>query len=206
MYGSAFSSPTIASLAGEEQLLVQTREKLAGVDLDDGSVLWSQKIDAFRGMNILTPTVLQDTVFTSSYGGKAWSFRVDRSGDAFKIEEVWNDKTQAYMSTPVVIDGHAYLHLKNRRFTCFDLSTGERKWTTEPYGKYWSLVANGDRILALDERGELLLIRANPESFDLLDRRKIADDSTWAHLAVCGSEVFVRELNAIAAFRWNAVQ
>ena len=83
MYGSAFSSPTIASLAGKEQLLVQTREKLAGVDLEDGKVLWSQKIAAFRGMNILTPTVLDDTVFTSSYGGKAWSFRVGRDGDAF---------------------------------------------------------------------------------------------------------------------------
>ena len=120
------------------------------------------------------------------------------------MSEAWNENIQAYMSTPVVIGGHAYLHLKNRRFTCLDLRTGERKWTTAPYGKYWSLVANGDRILALDERGELLLIRATPEKFDLVDRRKIADDSTWAHLAVCGSELFVRELDAIAAYRWKA--
>jgi outer membrane protein assembly factor BamB len=203
MYGSAFSSPKIASLAGKEQLLVQTREQLAGLDLDTGAVLWSQKIEAFRGMNILTPTVLDDTVFTSSYGGRAWSFRVGRNGEAFTLDEVWNENTQAYMSTPVVIDGHAYLHLKNQRFTCIDLSTGERKWTTEPFGKYWSLVANGDRILALDEQGELFLIRATPDEFDLLDRRKVSDDSTWAHLAVCGQEVFVRELNAVAAYLWG---
>jgi outer membrane protein assembly factor BamB len=203
MFGSAFSSPTIATLAGQEQLLVQTREKLAGVDLEDGNVLWSRKVAAFRGMNILTPTVFGDSVFTSSYGGKAWLFQVEREGEAFVSKEVWNDNTQAYMSTPVVIDGHAYLHLKNRRFTCFDLRTGERKWTTQPYGKYWSLVANGDRILALDERGELLLIRATPEKFDLLDAREISADSTWAHLAVCGREVFVRELNAMTAYRWG---
>jgi outer membrane protein assembly factor BamB len=203
MYGSAFSSPTIATIAGREQLLVQTRQKLAGVDLESGRVLWSQAITAFRGMNILTPTVFGDAVFTSSYGGKAWLFHVGREGDAFALDEVWNDNTQAYMSTPVIIDDHAYLHLKNRRFTCVDLHTGERKWTTQPFGKYWSLVANGDRILALDQRGELLLIRATPEKFDLLDERKISNDSTWAHLAVCGSDVFVRELNAMTAYQWS---
>jgi hypothetical protein len=110
------------------------------------------------------------------------------------------------MSTPVVIDGHAYLHLRNQRFTCMDLTTGQRKWTTAPYGKYWSLVANGDRILALDQRGDLLLIRANPQQFELLDQRKISSDSTWAHLAVCGNEVFVRELNAMTAYRWKAAE
>jgi outer membrane protein assembly factor BamB len=43
MYGSAFSSPTFATLAGKRQLLVQTRTTLAGVEPEDGSVLWGQK-------------------------------------------------------------------------------------------------------------------------------------------------------------------
>ena len=154
-------------------------------------------------MNILTPAVFGDSIFTSSYGGKAWLFQVGRDGDAFTLDEVWNENKQAYMSTPVFIDNHAYLHLKNQRFTCIDLRTGETKWTTKPYGKYWSLVANGDRILALDQRGDLLLIHATPEKFDLLDERKISNDSTWAHLAVCAPEVFVRELNAMTAYRWG---
>jgi outer membrane protein assembly factor BamB len=206
MYGSAFSSPTISTIAGRKQLLVQTRQKLAGVDVNTGGVLWSQEIPAFRGMNILTPTVFGDSVFTSSYGGKAWLYRVSGEGEEFAIDEQWEENMQAYMSTPIVIDGHAYLHLKNQRFTCVDLQTGDRKWTTKPYGKYWSLVANRDRILALDQRGELLLIRATPEEFDLLDVRKVSDDSTWAHLAVCGQDVYVRELRAIRAFRWSALQ
>ena len=64
-------------------------------------------------------------------------------------------------------------------------------------------MANGDRVLALDERGELLLIRATPAELVLLDRRKIADSPTWAHLAVCGDEVFVRELRATASYKWG---
>ncbi len=57
--------------------------------------------------------------------------------------------------------------------------------------------------MALDERGELLLIRATPEKFDLLDSRKISDEETWGHLAVEGDEVFVRELNGISAYWWR---
>ncbi len=91
----------------------------------------------------------------------------------------------------------------HRRFTCVELATGKQKWTTEPYGQYWSLVAQRDRILALDQRGELLLIHATPDEFDLLDLRKISEQETWGHLAVSGNQVFVRELNGVSAYLWK---
>ena len=106
------------------------------------------------------------------------------------------------MSSPVVIDGHLYLHLRNRRFTCIDLKSGQEKWITKPFGEYWSLIARGDRILALDEKGELLLIRANPEAFELLDRRQVTSESSWAHLANDGEQLFVRDLLGLTAYRW----
>jgi outer membrane protein assembly factor BamB len=204
MWGSAFSSPYPATLAGRRQLLVQTREKLAGIAPETGAVLWSKEIPAFRGMNILTPTVIGDTVFTSAYGGMSHMVSVSESNGSIDQTEAWTNKARGYMSSPVVVDGHLYLHLQNQRFTCIDAATGATRWTTTPFGKYWSMVVNQDRILALDERGELLLIRANPEKFELLDSRKISDDPTWAHLAVCGDEIFIRELNAMTKWRWRA--
>lgn len=203
MNGSAFSSPVIATLAGQRQLLVQGREKLAGIDLTSGEVLWSQIVPSFRGMNILTPTVVDDAIFTSSYGNKSWLYKVAKAKEKFAVEQAWTNKAAGYMSSPVVIDGHAYLHLQNRRFTCINLKTGEQTWTTEPFGQYWSMVAQGDRILALDQTGSLLLIKANPKEFELVDSRKISEAETWAHLAVCGDELFVRELNAFAVYRWQ---
>lgn len=203
MMGSAFSSPVLASLAGQRQLIVQTREKLVGVDPQSGDVLWEQKVPSFRGMNILTPVVFGDGIFTSSYQHKSWLFNISKSEEAFQVKEAWNDKAQGYMSTPVVIDGHAYLHLQNQRFTCINLATGERTWTSKPYGKYCSLAAQKDLILALDQRGELLLFNANSKEFELLDQRKVSDEETWAHLAVCGDEIFIRELNAPSVFVWK---
>ena len=154
-------------------------------------------------MNILTPVVFGDSIFTSSYQNKSWLFNVSRSDGKFKVNEAWSEKAQGYMSTPVVIDGHAYIHLQNERFACINLTTGERTWTSKPYGKYCSLVAQKDLILALDQTGTLLLIKANPKQFELLGEQKVAEEETWAHLAVCGDELFVRELKALSVFRWR---
>ena len=204
MWGSAFSSPIIATLGGERQLIVQTREKLAGLNLADGKVLWEQPIEAFRGMNILTPVAFGDGVFTSAYGGKTHFFKVSQSEGKWSVDQTWTDKVQGYMSTPVVVGGHAYQHAKNERVRCIDLKTGEEKWMTgESHGKYWSFVAHGDRILGLNQRGSLYLLRANPGKFEQLDKRKVSESETWAHLAVAGDQIFIRELNALSAFRWS---
>ncbi len=201
MFGSAFSSPFAVTWNGQTQILVQTRQKLCGVDPASGAILWSQTIPTFRGMNILTPTVHENSVFTSAYGGRSFLFQIERNGGQWQAAQAWENPLQAYMSTPVIKDGHAYLHLRNQRFACIDLETGQTKWRSEPFGKYASLVVQGDRILALDQRGELLLIRATPSKFELIDRARVSDQETWAHLAISGNALFVRELNAIAALR-----
>jgi len=203
MNGSVFSSPTFATLAGKRHLIVQTREKLAGVDPADGKVLWEQPVEAFRGMNILTPVAQADIIFTSAYGGETIGVKGAPSDGKFTVTEAWQHKAQGYMSTPVVVDGVSYNHLKSQRVMAIEVATGRELWTSEKsFGKYWSLVANRDRILALDERGQLFLLHANKQNLDLLDQRKLTSDETWAHLAVAGDELFVRELNALAAYRW----
>jgi outer membrane protein assembly factor BamB len=204
MSAGAFSSPVLATLHGRRQLVVQSRESLAGLDPESGRVLWSHPVPSFRGMNILTPTVVGDRIFTSSYQNRSWLYALERAGDGYTVTEQWNNNAQGYMSSPVVVGGHVYLHLGNQRFTCIDLATGTRVWNSDAFGKYVSLVAQGDRILGLDERGVLLLLRADPAGFQLLDQQKVAAQETWAHLAVVGDELYVRELNALAAFRWQA--
>jgi outer membrane protein assembly factor BamB len=204
MSGSAFSSPIIAELCNVRQLVVQTREKLAGLSITDGKVLWEQPVEAFRGMNILTPLISGNKIFTSTYGGQTLLYEITHKESTFEIATLWSLKAQGYMCSPVVIDGVAYEHLKNQRVMAVDLKTGKELWTTEKgYGKYWSLVANGDRILALDQRGSLHLLKANPEKYEEIDQRKISDKETWAHLAVSGNEIFIRELNALTAWRWS---
>lgn len=205
MWGSAFSSPVMETIAGREQLLVQTRKQICGVDPATGEVLWSHDVPAFRGMNILTPTVYNDGIFTSTYQNKSFYYTVaaDAAGK-LSVRESWTGKPQGYMGSPVVVGDFAYLHLRNQRVSCIDLRTGEEAWrTSERFGEYWSSIVQGDRILALDQNGELLLIQADPTGFKPLSRRRVAEAETWAHVAVADGKVMVRELHALAAWDWK---
>ena len=205
MNGSAFSSPVRGKLGGKDQIVIQSRTHLAGIDPDTGKVLWKEAINSFRGMNILTPTLNGETVFTSAYGGKAHLFKVESSPEGLGAKEVWQENgAEANMSSPVIHDGHAYLHLRNKRVVCVNLSTGKTTWTSpKSYGEYWSMVGNGDKILALDNRGILFLMEANPKEFKILDERKISEQETWGHLAVVGNELFIREQKGLSAWEWK---
>lgn len=205
MMDSAFSSPVLAELAGTRQLVVQAREELAGLDPADGTVLWRQPVKSFRGMNITTPVIFGDLVITSSYGGRTYGWRVSRDAKGYHVEPAWEHKAQGYMATPVVIGNYAYHHLRSQRVMCLDLRTGEEQWTSpRSFGKYWSLVAQGNRVLGLDEQGELFLLDATPSAFTLRDRRRVSETDTWAHLAVAGSQLFVRSLDGLQAWDWRA--
>ena len=58
-------------------------------------------------------------------------------------------------------------------------------------------------VTVKDARGELILFAADPKEFRLIDRRKVSEQETWGHLAVADNDLFVRELRAIAAYRWK---
>jgi outer membrane protein assembly factor BamB len=64
-------------------------------------------------------------------------------------------------------------------------------------------VAHGGRLLALTEAGELYLIAANTQEYEVIDVIEVADSETWAHLAVDGDQVLIRELDGLSAFTWK---
>lgn len=208
MFGSAFSSPVIATLGGKRQLVVQARLALAGLDLESGAELWTTPVKAFRGMNILTPSIIgEDTIFTASYGGGAFLFSVTANGDGnFSVKQRWNNEDlEGYMGSPVIRGEHVYLHGRDKKLHCISLETGEATWSSdEEFGEYWSMINQGDRVLALDQKGELILFNASPEKFEILDRRVISKkDPTWAHLGIDGNKLLIRSLKGISIYQWQ---
>lgn len=201
MFGSAFSSPVLTELHGRSQLIVLTRTHMNGVDPETGNVLWNRPIKSFRGMNILTPIVHGNSVFTAPYGGRSQLLDI---GQDHSVTARWDNRIQGYMTTPVIIDGHAYYFTRSNRFTCVRLADGDIMWTSPPTGDaYWSLVAQGDRILAASEDGLLRLIQATPEALVVVDELPVAESQTWAHVAVAGSQVVIREQRGLVVCEWR---
>ena len=212
----ALSSPVLATLGGMRQLVVQTRTRLCGVDPADGRVLWTEKIKAQRNSNVLTPTVLppaegdeagRDRVFTASRGGGSRCFAVAKNDSGkWSSEEVWADRTQAYMATPVTDGETLFLHTTNDRLTALDAATGEVLWVSPPAGDYQTFILGGDAegapvLLALNSAGELTALKPDRDARTVLSRRKVAEDS-WAHLGAFDGGLLVRDLNALKVYRY----
>ncbi|WP_020475387.1 PQQ-binding-like beta-propeller repeat protein [Zavarzinella formosa] len=203
--GGATSSVLVTNVAGRKMVVALNRKTLALLDPETGKILWKQATPAYRNTTTLTPVILgESALFISMIAGRSMRFDVSIDGDKVAAKRTWDVSQVSYMSTPVRVGDYLYAHLETRRFACLDLKTGRAKWTSDQsFGEYWSMVVRGDRILALDQKGTLYLVRATPEKFDLIDQRKISDADTWAHLAVCGDEVFVRDLKGIVVYHWN---
>jgi outer membrane protein assembly factor BamB len=213
----AFSTPILATIAGVPQLLAQTRQEMASVDPATGAVAWRVTVPTMLGMNILTPATCGESVFTSNYSGSFLVAATTRPAtmpagaatqpvDVRRGEFVWRSHLAGYMCSPVVIDGHAYVHLRSRRLACMDLADGKARWTSPPLSEFVTLVAQGRKILTLDQEGRLRLIRATSEKYEQLATARVSDDPeffSWAHLAVAGEQIFVRDLKGLTALRWK---
>lgn len=214
MSGGSFSSPTFAKVGDREQILVQSRLKLAGIDPSTGQVLWDTDVPNFRGMNILTPIEFEDSVFTSSYNNQSYLYQVPASAGgkatSSTVSLSWSNPAKGYMSTPTVIGQHAYLLLQNGRLACLRLNDGERLWTSpKKFGDYASYVTQGDRFLMLADDGVLRLVRANPEDCDVISELQLPEiKDSWAHLGMgIGAngqlQVYVRSISGLHVFDWQ---
>ena len=152
-------------------------------------------------MNILTPLVMGNRVFTAALSGRSQCFEIGRDDGQWTVNEVWNQKVQGYMSSPVSDERTIFLHSNNERLTALDARSGDILWTGRPMGKYQSLVSNDDVILTLSSRGELLAIETNRDRLNIIDRAKVADDS-WAYLGVFEGGLLVRDLNSLKVYRY----
>lgn len=217
----AFSSPVLATIDGTAQLLVQTREELAALSPDDGRILWRTKVPALFGMNITTPAVSGKTVFTSATNGslliaatqmsaaetRPATAPATQAADLQPGAVVWRSTLVGYMSSPIVRDGHAYLHLRNQRLACINLATGQRTWITQPAEEYWSMAAQDNRILSLSNTGTLRLLEVSPTAPKMVGEVPLIKDEennqTWAHVAVVDNEIIIRDLKGVTVYTWK---
>jgi outer membrane protein assembly factor BamB len=167
--GASYASPVVATVAGSRAAIFFTRQGVVLLDPRDGAVRyqkrWRARIEA--SVNAATPVVVKDLVFFSaSYDTGALLLRVSKKG----VEEVWSgeESLSCHYNTPVHHDGYLY-GIDGRQETgaslrCVELKTGKVQWTKEGFGCASILLAEG-RLIAMTERGDLVLLEATPREY-----------------------------------------
>ncbi len=203
--GGATSSMITTQINGQMVLIALYRKLFAGIAPDSGKILWKQEIPAYRGTTTITPVLLEkNRIFISMYSGRSMVFEITQENQKWKCQRQWDNNRLCYMSTPVLIKDHLFAHLQTNRLACLSAKDGKLRWLSDQtFGQYLSFVANQDQLIALDQKGILYLIRANPEKWELLDKKIVSDQETWSHLAVRGNELYIRDLKSLTKWKWE---
>ena len=203
----SMASPALATLAGQEQVLLVNENWASGHAVGDGRVLWEVE---WPGMSNADASVSQavpvppDRVFLSKgYGGGAALHRLEPRGDGtFGTTELWHESRslRTKLTNVAIRDGYVY-GLSEGILECVSLETGERAWKGGRYGHGQILMVD-DLLLVLTEDGDLVLVEATPErSNSVLGRIEALRGHTWNNFALSGDIALVRNGQQAAAWR-----
>jgi outer membrane protein assembly factor BamB len=197
----AYVSPFVATLAGRRQIVTWTGERVVGLSIDDGALLWSHRWTNDNQINVAQPIVVgPNRLFASTgYGKGAILIDISPTGDRFTTTSVWeNTRMKNKLSSSVLLDGYLY-GLDEGILACIEAATGRQAWKGGRYG-HGQLLLAGDRLVITSETGELALVHATPTAFEELARVPAIDGRTWNVPAIEDGILLVRNAQEMAAF------
>jgi outer membrane protein assembly factor BamB len=175
---ASYSSPVLATIRGRRWCFVFARGGLIGFEPASGKVAFRfpWRAEELESVNAANPVVVDDKVFISeTYGPGSALLKVRPSG----YEVVWTDASkrardksmQCHWATPICHDGYLYgcsgRHPHNAELRCVELVSGKVMWS-QPRLTRTSLLMVDGHFVCLTEEGQLLLLKFNPQKFDLV--------------------------------------
>ncbi|HUF61556.1 MAG TPA: PQQ-binding-like beta-propeller repeat protein [Verrucomicrobiales bacterium] len=179
--GAGYASPIPFRSRGKPAVLVFKGKSMVAVDLDAGEELWDVPWETSYDVNASSPSVLDGgnkVLISSGYGGgRAALFDVSGA----RPKQLWrNDSIKTKMSSCVVVNGFVYAVSGDNdgNLSCTRLSDGKTQWERKGYG-FGTLMAAGDKLLVLSEKGTLSVVRADPKEFQEISQAQVLGKRCW---------------------------
>jgi outer membrane protein assembly factor BamB len=198
----SYSSPQIVRIAGVDQVLMLTDQGLDSIEPKSGRLFWSHAWPIEGMYRVVQPNTAGDQVLMGtgmSRGTRLLDVRLDES--KWKVSEIWTSiRLKPYYNDFVVHEGHLY-GFDGNIFACVELEGGERAWKGGRYGSGQVLLLEDQGLLlVLSERGELVLVEADPSGHKELSKFKAIEGKTWNHPVISRGRVYVRNGQEAACF------
>ncbi|MDZ4287965.1 MAG: PQQ-binding-like beta-propeller repeat protein [Prosthecobacter sp.] len=192
------ATPVVADIQGVHQAIFFTQTGLVAVTPADGKVLWRAPFP-YKVSTAASPVVFGDIVYCSAgYGVGGGAFKISKSGSGLSAEPLWRKENGAinHWSTPVVKDGYLYGMFSFKEYgkgplACVDIKTGEEKWAEPGFGP-GQVILSGDKVIAISDKGEVVVVEANPNKYVELKREDVLDGKVWSYPVLAYDRLFAR--------------
>lgn len=199
----AEAAPILIEVGEQPQVVVMGGQTVNGLDPDTGRLLWSHPHDPGGDMNNSTPIWGDGVLFVSSaYDAGSRALRLEREGDATRVQELWFTNRLRLMFTNGLRLGD-YIYGSDGAFgpallTAIHVESGEIAWQERGFGRSNLVYADGKAIL-LDEGGDLALVRLSPEGLTVISRAPLFETTAWSAPTVVGTMLYARDREKIVA-------
>jgi outer membrane protein assembly factor BamB len=192
---ASYSSPILFN----DNVIFMTAKGLVALSPKDGAVHWKYPFVDLLLETSCTPMVIDGKILASSITAGGALVDPEKVADG-KPAKVWTNSLNCYFSTPIAV-GKDSLYMvtgsllqKAAVLRSVDPKTGKELWSRNGVGKYHAtlLRTGDDKLLMVEEKGDLVLFDPNPKKYEELSRSKICSN-TWAHPALSNGRLYIRD-------------
>jgi outer membrane protein assembly factor BamB len=137
---------------------------------------------------------------------------VTNAGGKWEAKEIYrlrgNKPVANHWSTPVLFGGNLYGMFSFKAYAsgpvkCVEIATGNVKWEQPGFGAGQAILA-GDRVMALSDAGEIVIIDPKPDAYKEVARAKLVEGKCWSTPVFSNGRLYVRSTKEAACFDLGA--
>jgi len=205
-----YVSPILREYAGRKMLINVSLGHVYAIDVSNGIILWKIAHQRHGGGDLIkcvTPLFHNGEVYvTGGYNTGGMLIRI--ADDGLSADVVWTDDVlDVHHGGVVLINGYIYgsnwLNNSNGNWCCIEWETGKKMWE-EHWKCKGSIIAAGGMLYIYEEkRGNVGLLKATPEKFDLISSFRVTEGRPgpyWAHPVIHNGILYIRHTNALMAY------
>jgi outer membrane protein assembly factor BamB len=203
------SSPVLFAAKGKPGTLpdavFMTTLRVIGLNPLDGSVSWEYALPFQPSGTSPTPVISGDTLITSTMTNGSTAIRIT-GGEKTTAEKLWQAKTvSGYFSSGTAVGKDRLFLVTNQLkpvpradLVCLDSAKGSVLWRKEGVGYFhFGMIRTGnDKLLLLDDAGNLKLLDATAKEYRELCSAKICD-GTLVTPALADGRLYARDSEQI---------
>ncbi len=196
---AAYAPPIVATIAGVKQSVCFLADGVLGLDTRTGKLLWRVLLKTALARHVITPVVVDDTVYVASHQIGLIAVKISRTADGLEATKQWASKEAAFnFASPVAVGQHLYGVGPSKNLVCADAKTGQLAWskeaffTTDGSKAFASFLVMDKNILVLTDSGQLVLLAAAPGAYQEISRLQVCGVN-WCNPAYADGKLYLRD-------------
>ena len=179
---AGYATPVMATLGGQERLIMFKGRELAVLNPQDGKVIASYATTTTDFCNCATPAIGTDGTIFISHTGNDGSTGLRFDGTS--LTAAWNVRDLGLLYNSGVPWGkHALMIFNDSKrgvndLRCLDLTTGKALWESAEVAKGTAISSDG-HLLVLSTAGELQLCQPSDGGIQVLARASVLEGKCW---------------------------